>query len=443
MEINAEFFNFDVPFDKISKTLRDAINVQMRQAARAFEKAALALIPIDTGFAASPFRNIGEAVTSKETKVGPDIFRRKALRRVGKQLRALAKEERQIRKQQAMLQNASDRQDHVNRVLRLQEQLEEERANIQELRRKLREKAFKIRGENFGSNLFKPGRKIRRRGPQTPGGAFFKIAALLRQGRQNLGFEHADELNEEQPIPFYYYNGKKVRKTPVEGHKFGTPPQQIFTQQGNRYYFNFANKIIYYRIEDFYGKHSGPWRSMQAGRDAFLNYWNTQGFKKLPFFGNLRVKGTSQDDKGEFGENLSELFITTVVKVSGTSISRTTIRGKPGSKPPSQKAKSENLSTRPKGQGKKFTPEQQKRLEKVTKVLDELNSRRLKNKAKRLKFEESIKKQIEKNQKAAAKLQARIEKRDKNQVRKQRRQVDRDISQSEHQGRQERRQRED
>jgi hypothetical protein len=117
-----------------------------------------------------------------------------------------------------------------------------------------------------------------------PGGAAF---ALFNQ------FSRSFFASSNRKPEYYRHGAVKVLKTPTAGRKFATPPDRIFTKEGNKYFFNYRVSIIYFRINEFFSNRftpSAPWGSFEAGQKAFLEYMQNVGIKRLPKLDSFLVE---------------------------------------------------------------------------------------------------------------------------------------------------------
>lgn len=116
-------------------------------------------------------------------------------------------------------------------------------------------------------------------------GAFAPLLQLLKVAAPAPppGSTPLDSRGRPKKLYREYYQ-KKILKTPAAGAQFGTEPGEIFTNTEDQWLFNYSVLIIYYRINDVYTSRSptSPWRSMETGRNAFINYMKTTGISKLP-----------------------------------------------------------------------------------------------------------------------------------------------------------------
>lgn len=84
----------------------------------------------------------------------------------------------------------------------------------------------------------------------------------------------------------YYYQpgGGRIRKSPSAGRGFSTPPDKIFSIEGNKIFFRFNVDITYFRINDNFAGRSptAPWGAFEAGREAFLEYMRNNALENFP-----------------------------------------------------------------------------------------------------------------------------------------------------------------
>lgn len=105
----------------------------------------------------------------------------------------------------------------------------------------------------------------------------------------------------------YYYYAKKQRvlKTVPNAVKFVYPQEagEVLQIKGDVATIQFDVRIIYYRINDNYSRIAGaPWRSMDAGFQAALNYLEVAA-RKYPY--------------------LSEVLVTTKLALRGSQVTKT------------------------------------------------------------------------------------------------------------------------
>lgn len=85
---------------------------------------------------------------------------------------------------------------------------------------------------------------------------------------------------------FYHHgSGSITLKTPESARRFATPPGRVFTNFGGKYFFNYAVSVAYYRINELEAHpkiRNTPWKSFQAGEEAFQQYLLDVGLKRLP-----------------------------------------------------------------------------------------------------------------------------------------------------------------
>ncbi len=92
-------------------------------------------------------------------------------------------------------------------------------------------------------------------------------------------------LNVPIPIPNAHPLANKSATTGAEANK-----QLIFTFPSNQYgvYFQIDWQLFHFWFNDFFahsypnGQMPTPWKSIEAGRDAFLKYMRTEAVLKLP-----------------------------------------------------------------------------------------------------------------------------------------------------------------
>ena len=375
MKVSSELIYLSGDIQHMTTALVVGVEVQMRQAARAFLSAALAKVPVRTGFAAAPFRNIGEATNiagyaSQLTrrKDFKDTFRKD--RRL-KRLQEAARNKRDLylnfirdERSNAALNQRVD-EDFIRTVETWTARLESMIERVKQQRRKL----AILRGtliqnlEAARSSRFKT-IKVRRKGQykKTRLGNTFE---LLREGMQRegqfIGFQLDPLRNKDKEANLegveYYRDGKRlIPKNPTTGRKFGTEPDKIFLRDRQFVFsFNFENTIKYFRVEDEFGKNSpsAPWKAMLAGSQAFIDYWKKYGFKRLPRFVFLprhfstdKKRGTGRDDV----INLADLLVVSKYIVDGNTLKSETIKPADRSVISEYKRK-EQGDNRPKTQG--------------------------------------------------------------------------------------------
>lgn len=95
-----------------------------------------------------------------------------------------------------------------------------------------------------------------------------------------------------------FYQG--IPKSPETGALFGTPADQIFTREGNIFFFNYESRVIYYALQDVFRGRSptSPWGSFEAGSEAFLAYMATTGIRNLPSLFNYITKSIGNFVRG-------------------------------------------------------------------------------------------------------------------------------------------------
>lgn len=83
---------------------------------------------------------------------------------------------------------------------------------------------------------------------------------------------------------YYPSKGQRVEKTPSNALKFVSPSDgDVITYSGLQAEIKFDVQISYYRINDFYSRITGsPWRSLDAGFQASLNYLENAA-RRYPF----------------------------------------------------------------------------------------------------------------------------------------------------------------
>lgn len=114
-------------------------------------------------------------------------------------------------------------------------------------------------------------------------------------------------FSKDQRYREWYYTGPKTRieKTPSSGVQFVTPPDQVLKTNGTRTTVNISNTISYFRINDNFSKIRGaPWRAMEAGFMAMLNYIEIM-VRKYPI--------------------LDELLIAQRIKLEGDKVTKRTV----------------------------------------------------------------------------------------------------------------------
>ena len=92
----------------------------------------------------------------------------------------------------------------------------------------------------------------------------------------------------------YYAIKPPIPKTPESGIQLSKPIDQIFTEEGDVYYFNMSNTVIQFRLGEFGGSPTrpAPWASFEKGTVAFIDYVKTELPKRLPNIKNFMIKET-------------------------------------------------------------------------------------------------------------------------------------------------------
>lgn len=373
MKVSSELHYITGDIQHITTAFVIGVETQMRQAARAFLSAALARVPVRTGFAVAPFRNIAEA--SNIAGYASQLTRRKDFKanfRKERKLKNFKKQVEQRRnfyatflqqeRQNALLDQQIDRdyeRDLQSLVDKLESILERVRQKRLELAR-LRGTVIETLKANRASRL--KTLKVRRKGSYKKSrlqNTFEALRAKMQLEGQFIG-NRLDPLRQrdaELSGVEYYRDGKSlVPKNPTTGRKYGTPPDKIFGRERQFLFtFNFENTIKYFRIEDEYGKNSptAPWKAMLAGSEAFINYWRRYGFKRLPRFIFLpRRFGSEQNPGRDQVVNLADLLVVSKYTVDGKLIKTETI--KPANRVNTQQQKATG-DTRPLTQGFRST----------------------------------------------------------------------------------------
>lgn len=456
MKVSSELHYITGDIQHITTAFVIGVETQMRQAARAFLSAALARVPVRTGFAVAPFRNIAEA--SNIAGYASQLTRRK-------DLKSSFRKDRKLKKRKEELQNKRDlylnfiREEQQNKLLGKQADEDFIRtveiwvARLNSIIKRVEQKRQEIaqlRGEVFRSlKVARSARvrniKVRRKGSYKKNrlqNTFEALRAKMQIEGQFIGnrLDPLRQRDSELSGVEYYRDGKSlVPKNPTTGRKYGTPPEKIFGRERQFLFtFNFENTIKYFRIEDEYGKNSptAPWKAMLAGSEAFINYWRRYGFKRLPRFIFLPRRFGSEKNPGRDQViNLADLLVVSKYTVDGKLIKTETI--KPASRAGTVGAQSKTGDTRPHTQGFDYpkpsghvvtNPEAEKSYKGATRS-NRRNSNRennlrqlklraaerrleknLKKKEAKAKFEEIMKKKIDKQMELFDKLAKSLEK---------------------------------
>ena len=88
---------------------------------------------------------------------------------------------------------------------------------------------------------------------------------------------------------------REFPKSPESGADLSTSPGDAFKNDGRRFRFIFQSKVYHYILNDFGFVH-GPWGSINAGREAFLNYARTTIKSKIPHLRKFIVKTARTGD---------------------------------------------------------------------------------------------------------------------------------------------------
>lgn len=111
----------------------------------------------------------------------------------------------------------------------------------------------------------------------------------LRRYRKNKKNKNAKDLRHTE---YYYYGkGQRVAKTTSNALQFVIPkdPGEILSGKGLTTQLKFDVQISYYRINDFYSRIRGaPWRSLDAGFQASLNYLESAA-RRFPLISEVLV----------------------------------------------------------------------------------------------------------------------------------------------------------
>jgi hypothetical protein len=137
--------------------------------------------------------------------------------------------------------------------------------------------------DNRGRQLSPAGREARLRQYER------EQRANLRRFRKTKGGKRKQKLRYQE----YYYEapGRRIAKTPANARKFVKPQNaaDVITGQGLNATIQFDVAISYYRINDFFSRISGaPWRSMDAGFIAALNYLEVAA-RNYPYLNEVLV----------------------------------------------------------------------------------------------------------------------------------------------------------
>jgi hypothetical protein len=120
-------------------------------------------------------------------------------------------------------------------------------------------------------------------GGSNPAATFINAVALISQSRFTTGRGRNRRYN--APTEYYTGSGGRVLKTPDSGKQFATDPTDIFEASEGYYSFNFNIAITYFDINDFHANPrtpSSPWQAFQRGTEAYKEYMETEGLRKLP-----------------------------------------------------------------------------------------------------------------------------------------------------------------
>lgn len=131
-------------------------------------------------------------------------------------------------------------------------------------------------------------------------GSFLNIGRLLRR--------ISIPISPTVTGTFYYRNGVKIAKNPEAGALLSTPEEEVLTDTGDIYYFNYGTDVFHYNINEFFGGHAptAPWLSYAAGHAAFIADMNEKLVRHLP--------------------SIKQFLIVDKIEVNGTTITKSSRR---------------------------------------------------------------------------------------------------------------------
>ncbi len=85
--------------------------------------------------------------------------------------------------------------------------------------------------------------------------------------------------SKKNPKWYYHPGRRRIPKKPEQAGRFA---HYTFSASRHVFTFTYTTNIVHFLIEEFYGRQSGPWNSMEAGQKAWLLYFFTNKKKSLP-----------------------------------------------------------------------------------------------------------------------------------------------------------------
>jgi hypothetical protein len=266
--VEIEFLEFDAL--TFQKTLIRAAENQMKQAAKAFARAALPRIPIRTGFVRGSWDNLTDLL---------------GLGRLGG-----AQEIRLLKRRLKGMTTIE-----VGKALKIIKRIQKIKA-----------------GETKAVGMRKPPPIIRELKRARNLGAKLGFGKFVEKRGETLHVAGSPE--------YYRDEGYHVLKSRETGRAFGTPENEIFQITSNGISFTFNSSISYFRINEFFSGHAptAPWGSLAAGRAAMLEYLRTYGIKRLPRVSEFFVRtNIAMSEQGRSFRKLSTTTLTGVYRETG------------------------------------------------------------------------------------------------------------------------------
>lgn len=111
---------------------------------------------------------------------------------------------------------------------------------------------------------------------------------FLEREKTKFGKEKPPRLTEY----YYHSRGNRTLKTPENARRFSTPPNKVFTVDGDVLLFNYNVTVLYYIVNEHTtsGVRNSPWQSFAKGREAFVSYMQDVGLKRLPAITSYTIK---------------------------------------------------------------------------------------------------------------------------------------------------------